>query len=231
MLHSRFCFSGLSRKTPAVQLFICSSQKSGCCPVSMDIHGWKSSLSWAPAAILPWFKANAFYSAGGLWLLFLVSLQLLWKSSTMVAEGGQEREQLQLLCEEQTLEGALKCHVLPCCSSPLLSDGTQPWKQGFCFNTCLQSVALCLPSVFSPLGPKLKDSYEKMKVWASPCPQFQPALGIRTREEKVHAEGFHWATTRALASGRGCEHSCPWHRARKEERTTNILVPLWQEIY
>lgn len=135
MLHSRFCFSGLSRKTPAVQLFICSSQKSGCCPVSMDIHGWKSrksSLSWVPAAILPWFKANAFYSAGGLLLLFLVSLQLLWKSSTMVAEGAQEREQLQLLWEEQTLEGVLKCHVLPCCFFPLLSDwGHRPGNNNF----------------------------------------------------------------------------------------------------
>lgn len=148
MLHSRFCFSGLSRKTPAVQLFICSSQKSGCCPVSMDIHGWKTSLSWAPAAILPWFKANAFYSAGGLWLLFLVSLQLLWKSSTMVAEGGQEREQLQLLCEEQTLEGALKCHVLPCCSSPLLSDwGHSPGNKVFVLtHACKVWPCACLPS-------------------------------------------------------------------------------------
>lgn len=131
----RFCFSGLRKKAPAVQLFMCSSQKSGCCPVSMDIHGWKSrksSLSWAPAATLPWFKANAFYTAGVHLLLFLVSFQLLWKSSTMVAEGVEERQQLQLLWEEQSPEGALKCHILPCCSSPLLSDwGHSPGNNRF----------------------------------------------------------------------------------------------------
>lgn len=126
---------GWAEKAPVVQLFICSSQKSGCCLVSMDNHGWKSrksSVSWAPAAILPWFKANAFYSAGVLLLVFLVSLQLLWKFSTMVAEGVEEREQLQLPWEEQSPEGALKCHILPCCSSPLLSDwGHSPANNSF----------------------------------------------------------------------------------------------------
>lgn len=113
-------------------LFVCSSQKSGHCPVSMDTHGRrsrKSSLRWAPAAILLWLKANAFYSAGVLLLLFLVSITLLQKSSTVVAEGIQEKEQLLLPWEEQTLQGALKCHILPCCSSPFTEWlGMWPWK-------------------------------------------------------------------------------------------------------
>lgn len=42
-------------------------------------------------------------------------------------------------------------------------ETTASWhyRQGFSFNTCLQSAALCLPSLFSPLGPELKVSCEK----------------------------------------------------------------------
>lgn len=106
-------------------LFVCSSQKSGQCPVSVDIHGRrsrKSSLTRTPAAILLWLKANAFDSAGALLLLFLVSIKLLWKSSTMVSE--------EIQGNEPRLQGALNCHVLPCCSSPFTEWlGTRPWKR------------------------------------------------------------------------------------------------------
>lgn len=116
-------------------LFVCSSQKPGHCPVSMNICGWRSrrsSLRWAPAAILCWLKADVFYSAGVILLSFLVSIKLLWKSSTVVAEGIQEKEQLLLPWEEQTLQGTLKCHVLPCCSSPFTEWlGLQPWDDSF----------------------------------------------------------------------------------------------------
>lgn len=170
----RFCFSGLRKKAPAVQLFMCSSQKSGCCPASMDIHGWKSrksSLSWAPAATLPWFKANAFYTAGVHLQLFLVSFQLLWKSSSMVAEGVPQGSSSSCCEKSRARKGlwsAIFCPAVPphywvTGDTALETTDSYHCRQGLSSNTCLQSVALCLPSLFSSLGPELKDSYEKRR--------------------------------------------------------------------
>lgn len=113
-------------------LLVCSSWKSDHCPVSMDIHGRRSrknSLRRALAAIQLWLKANAFYSNKCSFLLLcLVCIKLIWKSSTMVVKGIWEKKQLPW--EEQTLQGALKCHILSCCSSPLTEWlRMQPWKR------------------------------------------------------------------------------------------------------
>lgn len=126
-------------------------------------------------------------------------------------------------------------------------ETTASWhcRQGFCFNTCLQSVALCLPSLFSPLGPKLKDSYEKMKVWASPCPlNFSQPWGSGPGKRRCMLKDFTelqpepWLLAEAVSTavhgtgqGRKKELQTSWSLSGKRFTRTQTVCLLSTQLY
>lgn len=118
---------------------------------------------------------------------------------------------------------ALPPHYWVTGHTALETTASWQYRQGSSYNTCLQSVALCLPSFFSPFRLVLEDSYKKLRFGLHLAHLISASLGGQERGR----EGACWRTSLSYHQSLGfCQRlwaqlsmgQGEWPlRARKEE--------------